>query len=115
MTPTPSLADKWRVEAESARRIGAEAPALTLEKCAADLEAREREEGLRIVTLHEAADLSGYTYSALEKKVRRGDIPNAGEKHSPRIRVADLPRKAGQKLRTEPGPDLAERVLAHHR
>lgn len=98
-----------------ARRIGADAQAKILEKCAGELEAEAREEQLRLVTLHEAEELSGYSYSALEKGVRAGRIPNAGTKHSPRIRVADLPRKAGHGLR-EPGePDLANRVLALRR
>lgn len=98
-----------------ARQIGADAQAKTLEKCAAELEAGTRDEQLRLVTLHEAEELSGYSYSALEKGVRAGRIPNAGTKHSPRIRVADLPRKAGHRLRETGEPDLANRILALRR
>jgi hypothetical protein len=108
----PPLAAQWRTEAEMARSIGADAQAKTLEKCAADLDAHEREEQLRVVTLREAETISGLSYSALEKGVRSGRIPNAGRKHSPRVRVADLPRRPVPKLRAEPGPDLAEQVLA---
>lgn len=115
MTSAVALADRWRSEAEMARRIGADAQAKTLEKCAAELEAGAREEQLRLVTLHEAEELSGYSYSALEKGVRAGRIPNAGTKHSPRIRVADLPRKAGNSIREAGDPDLASRVLALRR
>jgi hypothetical protein len=114
-SPTPTLPDRWRFEAETARRIGADAQAKTLEKCATDLELREREEQLRLVTLREAEELTGYSYSALEKSVRSGRLPNAGSKCRPRIRFADLPRKAGPRLRAEPGPDLADRVLASRR
>ncbi len=116
MTAVPPLADRWRSEAERLRHFGADLQARTLETCAAELEAETREEQLRLVTLREAAELSGYRYSTLEKGVRAGRLPNAGTKHSPRLRVADLPRKAGARLRAEPdGPDLADRVLAARR
>ncbi len=110
-----SLAERWRLEAKMARQIGADPQATTLEKCAAELESQEREEGLRLVTLHEAVTLTGYSYSALEKGVRAGRLPNAGTKHRPRLRMVDLPRKPGVTMRAEPGPDLAERVLAHRK
>jgi hypothetical protein len=98
-----------------ARRIGADAQATTLEKCATDLEVEEREEGLRLVTLQEARELTGYSYSALEKGIRAGRLSNAGTKFRPRLRVADLPRKASRNRRPEAGPDLSERVLASYR
>jgi hypothetical protein len=110
-----SLPNQWRTEAAMVRRLGADAQAKTLEKCAADLEAREREEQLSLVTLREAEGLSGFTYSALEKMVRTGRLPNAGTKYRPRLRVADLPRKPGTKLHAETGPELAELVLASRR
>jgi hypothetical protein len=110
-----SLPEQWRLEAAMARRIGADPQATTLEKCAAELESLEREEGLRLVTLHDAVALTGYSYSALEKGIRAGRIPNAGTKHRPRIRAVDLPRKPRTTIRVEPGPDLAERVLAHRK
>lgn len=115
MNAAPTLAAKWRSEAEMARRIGADPQATTLDKCAADLESQEREDALRLVTLQEAAALTGYSYSALEKGIRAGRLPNAGTKYRPRLRVADLPRKPGATIRVEPGPDLAERVLAHRK
>lgn len=115
MTWVDDLLARWRREAEMARRIGADPQAKTMEKCAADLEMYDREEQLRLVTLREAEALTGYSYSTLEKGVRCGRLPNAGTKHRPRLRVADLPRKAGTKLRADPGPDLAELVLASRR
>ena len=60
MTVMQSFPDQWRSEAEMARRIGADAQAKTLEKCAADLEANEREEQARTITLREAAGLVGF-------------------------------------------------------
>ncbi len=115
MTPVPALADRWRSEAERLRHFGADLQARTLETCAAELEAETRAEQLRLVTLREAAELSGYSYSALEKGVRAGRLPNAGTKHSPRIRVENLPRKGGTKIAAVAEPDLAELVLAARR
>jgi hypothetical protein len=106
------LASRWRSEAIVARKIGAESQAALLEQCASELEAEAQAEALRTVTLTEAVELSGYTYSALEKAVRRGAIPNAGEKHRPLIRVGDLPRKPRRWLKGGNAPALAERVLA---
>ena len=113
--PIVSLADRWRREADAARQIGADAQAKTLEKCANDFEACAREEQLHSVTLREAEALSGYSYSSLEKQLRRGRLPNAGTKHRPRVRIADLPRKARPGRATLTGPDLADRVLASSR
>ena len=114
-----SLAVRWRTEAAALRRRGAAGPAETLESCAAELEEYERERDLEALTLDEAAAVSGYTYSALEKMVREGRIPNAGEPHRPRVRRGDLPKKphgGNCSPRVEPdGPDLAELVLAARR
>lgn len=112
VSPSQSLAGKWRGEAETLRRFGADAQAKTLEACAAELESLAREEGERAVTLREAQGLSGFSYSALEKMVRGGRLANVGTKHRPRLRVAELPKKVGARLRPEQGPDLADRVLA---
>jgi hypothetical protein len=47
------------------------------------------------LTLTEAAHRSGYSREHLGRLVATGTIPNAGRPNAPRIRVADLPRKAG--------------------
>ena len=65
------------------------------------------------LTLEKAAAESGFSYSALEKLIRRGELPNLGQKGRPRVRRGDLPRKP-----TKPGPqavgipDIAEQVLS---
>ena len=111
MTVQP-LVQRWRAEAEVLRRRGAEAQAVTLESAAGELEAWEREAALQALTLEEASRESGLSYSALEKGVRSGRIPNAGEKNRPRILRRDLPRKpTRQKHRPVGDPDLAARVL----
>jgi hypothetical protein len=112
MTDSRSLPTRWRHEAEILRRRGALAQADALESCAAELEEFERERSLEALTLEQAAGESGYSYSALEKMVRRGELVNVGERGSPRLRRGDLPRKP-----TRPGlqavgpPEIAEQVL----
>ena len=115
MEPIAALAEQWRGEAEVLRRRGAIAQAEVLESCAAELEASLRECELEALTLQEAAAESGYSYSALQKLVSSGELANVGERHRPRVRRGDLPRKArGLSTRPRSGePDLAAQVLAH--
>jgi len=101
-----SLPELWRHEAAVLRRRGAAGQAEALESCAAELEAWESQRALEALTLEEAERESGYSYSAIEKMVRRGEIENVGEKGRPRVRRGDLPRKARREL-----PDLAGPVL----
>ncbi len=48
-----------------------------------------------MLTLSQAARESGYGADHIARLVRQGKIRNAGRPHAPRIRRADLPRKAG--------------------
>ena len=108
------LPAEWRAKAEEFRRFGADDQALTLEACADDLGEAYRAWQDEPLTLEEAAEESGYGYSSLQQRVSSGEIPNAGEKGQPRIRRADLPRKARARcFELELGePDLAAEVLA---
>ncbi len=83
-----------------------------LESCAQDLDERFRQWQLEELTLGRAAEESGYSYSTLQQKVNRGEIPNAGRKGRPLIRRCDLPvvqTRRRQNVMEE--PDLAARVL----
>jgi hypothetical protein len=104
------LAQRWRQEAALLRRRAASPQAEVLESCAADLEACVQERELEVLTLSQAAGESGFTYSALEKMVRRGAIANAGRRGAPRVRRRDLPHRANPGGRAL-APDLAARVL----
>ncbi len=73
-----SLATQWRTDADTLRRRGAAAQAVALESCADDLEAAHREHALEALTLNVASQESGYSYSALQKKVASGELPNMG-------------------------------------
>jgi hypothetical protein len=108
MTPTVSLPELWRAEAEILRRRGAGPQADVLESCATELEEREQTRELERLSLEQAAAESGFSYSALQKMVAQGEITNVGRKGKPLVRRGELPRKA----RRGQMPDLAGAVIA---
>ena len=97
------------------RRRGAEQSAVLLESCAEDLEEALTEAALEALTLQQAADESGYSYSALQKMVATGKLSNVGDKNRPRVRRGDIPHKIQKRtLQALDGePDLAGQVLAN--
>jgi hypothetical protein len=111
LTPTlTQLAAGWREEAALYRRRGQANLADLIESLARDLDAALQADRLQVLTLGEASKESGLSYSALEKAVRDGRIPNAGRPGRPRIRRSDLPRKL--RRRPQAQVDLADRILA---
>ena len=109
LTPLQTLAASWRSEAELFRRRGLGECARLMESVAADLDARLQEWELEALSLEGAADESGYSYSSLQQKIAKGELPNAGEKGSPKVRRCDLPRKGG---RSRPSLDVSQQDLA---
>ena len=93
MTEPASLLRLWRDHANCLRRYGAQAQARVLETAADELEAALEEQNDDLLTLNQAAALSGYSADHLGRLVRSGRLPNHGERHAPRIRKQDLPRK----------------------
>lgn len=84
-----SLANSWHQEAQVLRRRGASGPAEALDSAAEELEEELRKWSLELLTLEEAAQETGLAYDTIQRKV--GDeIPNAGEKGTPRVRRCDL-------------------------
>jgi hypothetical protein len=57
----------------------------------ADMARVERDEQGTLVSLSDAAALSGYSVEHMGRLVRRGDLRNYGRKGAPRVRVGDLP------------------------
>ncbi len=107
------LAIAWKEKATELRRFGAEDQAVTLEYCADDLEETWRIWQQEPLTLEEAAEESGYSYSSIQKRVASGEIPNVGQPGAPRVQRQDLPRKTPtRRFELESGePDLAEEIL----
>lgn len=79
---------------ELREQFGDEARARSLEWAAEQVEHALSGEADALLRLDEAAHLSGYSRDHLARLIREGRIPNAGRPRAPRIRRADLPRKA---------------------
>lgn len=113
VAPLESLALRWREEADLFRKRGGDLQARVLDSVAEDFEEALRDWQLETLTLEAAAEESGFAYSTLQQRVTAGDLPNAGEKGSPRIRRCDLPQRGGRGgPKASPGePDLSARVM----
>ena len=106
------LTTRWRTEAETLHRRGADEQAHVLESCAVELEEQGRAFSLEALTLEQAVAESGFSYSAVQKMVSNGTIPNVGKKGAPRVRRGDLPKKLARGEHRQGEPDLAGLVLA---
>ncbi len=89
------LAGAWRSRAEELRVWGASGNADTLSRAADELEAALWAEGEEVLSLPEASEVSGYSADHLARLIRQGKLPNAGRPNAPRLRRADIPKKAG--------------------
>ena len=107
------LSARWQGDAAILHRWGATAQAAAVEVCASELEDEVRTFSLEWLSLGQAEEESGFSYSALEKMVRNGRILNVGSPGHPRIRRCDLPKKPSSRSESSKGePDLAGLVLA---
>jgi len=94
--PLDDLQRKWRGRRDEFARLQAAVNGATLcDELLADLEEAILANSDELLTLSEAARLSGYTADHLGRLVRDGKIANAGRPHAPRIRRGALPRKHG--------------------
>ena len=86
---------RWCARRNELARLGALVDGAKLcDEVLADAEALFRSEEDDVLSLVEAAQESGYSAGHLGRLVRDGTIPNAGRSNAPKIRRADLPRKA---------------------
>ena len=95
--------------------FGAEPQARSLEWAALQVERALRDESEQLLTLAQAAELSGYHPDSVARMVRDGQIPDLRPPDSRgriKVRVADLPTKPGRK-HTPPADvhDLASRLF----
>jgi len=89
------LPHEWQAEAARLRgRYGLEEMAKLCEALAGELSEALRDRAEEELTLDQAVAESGYSKRRLRQLVAEGSVPNAGRKGAPRIRRADLPRKA---------------------
>ena len=95
-----AVADIRAKATELRASFGAEGPARALEWAATKIETTLLSEADRIVYLPEAARISGYCEGHLARLVRKGQITDmrpSGSRGRIKVRVADLPTKAGHK------------------
>lgn len=85
----------WRQQAVTLEGFGAAEAAKALGWCAEQLELALNTQDDVLLTIGEAAALSGYSQDHLRKLLRTGRVKNSGRKGKPLIRAADLPRKPG--------------------
>jgi hypothetical protein len=86
----------WRTRANELRLwASAEGAACALERAAADLERALQHRADEVLTLSEAAEVSGYSADHLGRLIRQQKLRSVGRAHSPRVRREDLPQKPG--------------------
>jgi len=95
MATVSELPSRFRERAQFLRSYApdAEASATIWELAASEIESALLVDGAELLTLQEAAQISGYSADHLGRLVRSGRLPNHGRKHAPRVRRADLPMK----------------------
>ncbi len=82
-----------RKAAELREQFGDEPRARALEWAVQQVESALRSSANAQPTLREAALQSGYSADHLARLIRKGKLPNAGRRGSPRIRAGDLPTR----------------------
>ena len=87
------LLRKWSEEEALYTRRGLTELAALMASIAEEVQSESERFLDEALTLAEAAEIAGYSYSRMEGLVRVGELPNAGEKGRPRVRRRDLPRK----------------------
>lgn len=92
--PLGALRARWQARRDEFARFDATVHGARLcDEILADLDTALRAIGGELLTLHEAAAMSGYSADHLGRLVRAGKLLNAGRVNAPRIRRSDLPRK----------------------
>ena len=87
------LPTRWRQRATELRPFS-EPAARAFDLAADELAGSLAQGDDELLTLKEASRASQYSVDHLARRIREGAIPNAGRPHAPRIRRADLPRRA---------------------
>ena len=93
MAGVEQLVQQWRHNATLLRQYKNQQQAEWLEDRAAELETALTQQDAELVTLTEAARISGYSRDHLGRLVRSGALQNFGRPHAPKLRRGDLPRK----------------------
>jgi hypothetical protein len=114
LKPLLDMADLIRERAHAAREIGASPQAKALEWAAELVSNQINEWWLEELDLDRASEERGITYSAIQKQVARGDLPNAGERGKPLVRRCDLLNGRPRRKPEPESPDMADEILRIH-
>lgn len=101
MTPA-ELVGQWRNRANELEPFAAPV-SVAFRRAADELEDALAEAADEELTLQEAKALGGYAPRSLRQMIADGKLKNVGRKGAPRIRRADVPRKAGGKGSAQSG------------
>ena len=108
-----TYAQELRINAEDRAELWPHDPLVpTLLSIADEIEERALAHILEELTLSDATEESGYSYSALQKMVASGELANLGDKGSPRVRRGDLPSKPNAPHSQIAEPDLVGKIFA---
>ena len=108
--------EAWMAEAALLRRRGQVAAAVLVESLAVELQERAERWLAEELTLSEAAENSGLSYSTLQHLVRAGELRDAGRRGRPRVSRGDLPHRRRRMVGVhdadeDVGEDLIEDAL----
>jgi hypothetical protein len=100
-----NLAETWRQQVTVLRKRGDERGATVMSGMLEELSDALAASGDEVISLREAAGISGYSTSHLARLIREGNLPNAGRLNSPKLRRADVPMKGGRGADEPPRQD----------
>ena len=107
MKPFDELIANLRDEADRYEETDAHVCGTKLcRRIAGQIESAKREWLWEALTLQEAAEEKGQSYTTIYRKVKKGRLPNVGTEKHPKVRRGDLYRDG-----VSAGPDLAGKVL----
>jgi multidrug efflux pump subunit AcrA (membrane-fusion protein) len=93
--PLDELRARWRARREEFARFHATIEGATLcDELLAEFDSALQALDDEVLTLRDAAAVSGYTADHLARLIRQGRLPNAGRRRAPLVRRRDIPIKA---------------------
>ncbi len=107
-TTLETLAEKWRSDAQSLEHYGATNQASVLRRCASDLELALEADSRTLLSLEEAARISGYSPGHLGRLIRKGSLPRE-QRTTRRVEQARFPCPMGSQMSYEPHAADAQR------
>ena len=110
MKELQELARRWLTEAQTLERYSDRRGAEVCRLHAGELQGAISQHEREVLSLAQAAELSGYSVDHLRHLVSDGTIPNAGRPGSPGVRRSDLPMKPGTRSKEDNFSARAEAI-----